>query len=575
MVRRKQFKYNLPIILIVLLFSTYFVSAQINSNNNRVTTGISDTSTENDTIQPLPYSFNNLQKGSLFLNNNSELEIIFDPQTGNYILYEKIGDYYIKHPTHMTPEEYKDYRLQRDMLEYSKTKLNAISGKSKNSKEAQKNLLPTYYVNSNFFETIFGGNTIEVNPQGSILIKLGLIYQKVENPQLSENNRQSTTFDFDQEINASLNAKIGERLKVTANFDTQSTFNFQNMVKLEYTPTEDDIIRKIEVGNVSMPSRNSLVTGAQNLFGVKAELQFGKTTVTGIFSQQRSQTRSVSAQGGSLLNEFEFRVTNYDTNRHFFLGHEFRNKYNNALLNFPLINSSINITRVEIWVTNRNATTQGTRNIVALADLGENDPNSIGPANVTPNPGEQDPSNEANNLNDLLTLDGPIRNISGVSQALAPYNMAQGRDYTILENSINLIQGVDFTMNAQLGFITLNRRLAESDVLAVAYEYSDGVNVYRVGEFTDSGVISPDNLVVKMLRSEIIIANIPMFDLMLKNVYQIPGAFQLQKEGFRLELLYNDDSTGEPVNILQNAQTPGVNEKNDFKFIAIGSIRSK
>ncbi|MCD6544644.1 MAG: cell surface protein SprA, partial [Flavobacteriaceae bacterium] len=561
MTGKNQFKYNLSFIFIVLLFSAGVISAQKPTTSNQLNNSNSTTSVKKDTISPLPYSFTNSQKGNLFLNIKSESEVIYDPQSGTYIFYEKIGDYYLKHPTYMTAKEYKEYRLQRDMLEYAKEKINAVDGRTKNSADAQKNLLPTYYVNSNFFESIFGGNTIEVNPQGSILIKMGLIHQKVENPQLSEQNRQSTTFDFDQEISASLNAKIGNRLRISANFDTQSTFNFQNMVKLEYTPTEDDIIRKIEVGNVSMPIRNSLVTGAQNLFGAKTELQFGNTMVTAIFSQQRSQVQSVSAQGGSVINEFDFKVSNYDTNRHFFVAHNFRDKYNSALVNFPLINSSINITRIEIWVTNRNATTIGTRNIVALADLGENNPVNIGPANVNPIPGSKDPSNEANNLNDLLTLNGPIRKISSVGQALSPYSMAQGRDYTILENAIKLVQGVDFTMNAQLGFITLKRRLAESDVLAIAYEYTDGTDVYKVGELTDDGVIAPDNLVVKMLRSEIINANIPMWDLMLKNVYEIPGAFQLQREGFRLELLYNDDSTGKPVNILQNAQTPGVNEK--------------
>jgi len=556
----------------VLLFSAGVISAQNSSNNSQLTNSNSTTSVKKDTISPLPYSFSNSQKGSLFLSPKTETEVIFDPQSGNYIFYEKIGEYYLKHPTYMTAEEYREYRLQRDMLEYSKEKINAVGGRTKNSADAQKNLLPTYYVNSNFFESIFGGNTVEVNPQGSILIKMGVIHQSVENPQLSEQNRQSTTFDFDQEISASLNAKIGERLKISANFDTQSTFNFQNMVKLEYTPTEDDIIRKIEVGNVSMPIRNSLVNGAQNLFGAKTELQFGNTMVTAIFSQQRSQVQSVSAQGGSVINEFDFKVSNYDTNRHFFIAHNFRDNYDEALENFPLINTSVNITRVEIWVTNRNATTVGTRNIVALSDLGENNPNNIGPANVTPNTGTQDPSNEANNLIDLLTLNGPIRNISSVGLALFPYKMAQGRDYTILENAIKLVQGIDFTMNAQLGFITLKRRLAESDVLAVAYEYSDGTNVYQVGEFTDDGVIAPDNLVVKMLRSEIINTSIPMWNLMLKNVYEIPGAFQLQREGFRLELLYNDDSTGKPVNILQNAQTPGVNEKTLLNLMRIDRL---
>ena len=568
----EQSKYNLPIIFIVLLFSTTALLAQTNSGNNQVTNTQSATSVSNDTIPQLPYSFNNTQNGSLFLNDNKELEVIYDPKTGNYILMEKIGDYYVEYPKQMTAEEYKDYRLQRDMLDYSKSKLDAIGGKTGNAEEARKNLLPTYYVNSNFFESVFGGNSIDVNVQGSILIKMGLIYQRVENPQLSENNRQSTTFDFDQEINASLNARIGTRLRVLANFDTQSTFNFQNIVKLEYTPEEDDIIRKIEVGNVSMPIRNSLVSGAQNLFGAKMELQFGRTTVTGIFSQQRSQSRTVSAQGGSLLNEFEFRATNYDNNRHFFLAHNFRDNYNRALDNFPLINSSINITRIEIWVTNRTASTTGTRNIVALADLAENDPNNIGPANVLTIPGGKDPSNEANNLNDLLTLNGPIRDIATVGQALTPYSMSQGRDYTYLENAVKLVQGVDFTMNAQLGFITLNRRLVDADVLAVAYEYSDGDQVFRVGEFTDSGVISPDNLVVKMLRSEIINPGIPMFDLLMKNVYEIPGAFQLEREGFRLELLYRDDATGEPVNILQNAVTTGVNDRTILNLLRLDRL---
>ena len=568
----EQFKYNLPIIFVVLLFSTTVLSAQINSSNNSSTSSISSSSATNDTIPAIPYSFNSKQNGGLFLNDNKELEVIYDPNTGNYILMEKIGNYYIEHPRQMTAKEYKDYRLQRDMIEYSRSKLDAVGGRTGNAEEARKNLLPTYYVNSNFFESVFGGNSIDVNVQGSILIKMGLIYQRVENPQLSENNRQSTTFDFDQEINASLNARIGTRLRVLANFDTQSTFNFQNIVKLEYTPTEDDIIRKIEVGNVSMPSRNSLVTGAQNLFGAKMELQFGKTTVTGIFSQQRSQTRSVTAQGGSLLNEFEFRATDYDINRHFFLAQKFRDGYNQALVNFPLINSTINITRIEIWVTNRNATTEGTRNIVALADLGENDPGNIGPAIVTPTPGGKDPSNEANNLNDLLTLNGPIREISSVRQALTPYSMVQGRDFTILENAVKLVQGVDFTMNAQLGFITLNRRLVDSDVLAVAYEYTDGAEVYRVGEFTDAGVVAPDNLVVKMLRSEIIDPTIPMFDLLMKNVYEIPGAFQLDRDGFRLELLYRDDATGEPVNVLQNAQTPGITERTILNLLRLDRL---
>ena len=117
--------------------------------------------------------------------------------------------------------------------------------------------------------------------------------------------------------------KVGERLQVTANYDTQSTFDFQNIIKLEYTPTEDDIIQKIEVGNVSMPLNSSLIQGAQSLFGVKTQLQFGKTTITGIFSEQRSETRSVVAEGGATVTEYELFALDYDENRHFFLGQFF------------------------------------------------------------------------------------------------------------------------------------------------------------------------------------------------------------------------------------------------------------
>ena len=559
----------------IFLFSLFFafvtLSAQIlpptqqkkdstKSILSEVVTKQADT-IKKDSTSKLPYTFKSHQQNSLFLSDISNFEVIYDDITGQYIFVEKVGDFYIKHPFYMSQKEYEEYRLKRDMLDYFKEKLSAVGGMKKNSELAQKNLLPKYYVNSSFFENIFGGNNIEVNPQGSVLVKMGVLFQKVENPQLSERNRQSTTFDFDQEISASLNAKVGNRLRVNANFDTQSTFNFQNQIKLEYTPTEDDIIRKIEVGNVNMPIQSSLISGAQNLFGVKTQLQFGKTTVTGVFADQRSQTRSVAAEGGATITEFDLRASDYDDNRHFFLSQRFRDDFNNSLDKFPLINSSKYITQIEIWATNRNNTTQDVRNIVALADLGEGDPTNIRSILVNSN-GGVDPRNGANDLNDFLTPTNGIREISTLSSTLAAY--AQGTDYSVLENARKLTLGIDFTLNAQLGYITLNRRLAESDILAVAYEYTDsnvtGDNVFRVGELSSDGITAPKNLVVKLLRSEIVNTNIPLWDLMMKNVYPL-GAYQLQPDGFRLEVLYQDDAAGVPLNILQNAQTNGIANK--------------
>ena len=513
-----------------------------------------------DTLN-LKYPFKNDQSGSLYLADPSKSEIIYDAELGKYIILEKMGDYYVKRPIYMNQEEYKKYKLKKDMLEYYKEKISATNSKKAGSEDAQKNLLPTYYVNSGFFESIFGGNTIEVNATGSVLVKLGMLYQKVDNPQLSERNRSSFTFDFNQEISASIQAKVGTRLKVGAQYDTQSTFNFQNQIKLEYTPTEDDILQKIEVGDVSMPLKNSLIVGAQSLFGVKTQLKFGNTSITGVFAEQKSQTRSVAAQGGSTLQEFELQASDYDQNRHFFLAQYFRDQYNKALKQYPLIDSPVNITKVEVWVTNRSASTDDIRNIVGVADLGEGNPINIGPANVTPVPGALLPENEANDISSILTTTNAVRKIATVSDGFLPFSMQQGRDFSVLENAIKL-RPDEYKLHPQLGFISLNRRLSDSDVLAISYEYTvnGDSQVYKVGEFTTDGIIAPDNIVVKLLRSEIISTQIPLWDLMMKNIYSLQ-TYRMQPDGFRLELLYADDATGVSINNLQNAQTLGVADK--------------
>lgn len=275
----------------------------------------------------------------------------YDPVTNRYIYTESFDGFNINYPIILTPEEYEQLVLQEAMREYYQEKSNALEGKG--TEEQQKNLLPRYYVNSKFFETIFGGNTIDIKPQGSVELDLGVRYTKQDNPALSPRNRSTFTFDFDQRISMSLQGKVGTRLGVTANYDTESTFAFQNLIKLEYTPTEDDIIQKIEVGNVSFPLSNSLIRGAQSLFGVKAAFQFGKTTITGIYSEQKSQTKTVTAEGGGAVQDFSFFGLDYDTDKHFFLSQYFRNMYDYNLRSYPLLDTQVQITRVEVWVTNR------------------------------------------------------------------------------------------------------------------------------------------------------------------------------------------------------------------------------
>ncbi len=219
---------------------------------------------------------------------------------------------------------------------------------------------------------------------------------------------------------------------------------------------------------------------------------------------------------------------------------------------------------------------------MAIADLGESNVTNGNIGNteiaVTGQLPNYIPDNSVNELNSILTESGPIRNISTIPDAfggIVPITspMQQGRDYSVLENARRLMEGVDFKLDRQLGFISLNRRLAESDVLAVAFEYTvnGSSEVYKVGELSSDGIIAPSNIVVKLLRGELVITDIPVWNLMMKNIYNLQ-AFQLNEEGFRLEILYENDATGVPLNTLQGAQTPDVSTQTLLNLLYVDRL---
>ena len=326
-----------------------------------------------DTIGDIIY----LGKFKLSPPSSFKSEYTYDPFTDKYIYSTRAGEIEIGTPLVLTPQQYRLMIRKSNIQNYFREKLKILEEEDSDDTKKIRNLLPDLYLNSNFFQTIFGGNEIELNPQGSISMDIGARYQKRDNPSLSTRNQSNISLDFNQAISLSLNGKIGERLTITSNYDTQSTFDFQNLLKLDYTPTEDDIIQKIELGNVSMPLSGSLISGAQSLFGFKSELKFGNTRVTTVLSEQRSQSQTVSAKGNGSFEEFEISPLEYDENRHFFLTQYFRDKYENTLKTIPYLNTQINITRIEVWVTNRVNQTQNVRNILALQDLAESNPEKV------------------------------------------------------------------------------------------------------------------------------------------------------------------------------------------------------
>ena len=510
----------------------------------------------------------------------------YDPITDRYIYTNTVDGFSINYPIILTPKEYEKLVLKESMRDYFKKKVDAIDGKKQGSEIAKKDLLPRYYVKSGLFESIFGSNTIDVKPTGSVEMDLGMRYTKQDNPSFSPRNRSNLSFDFDQRISMSLMGKVGTRLNVNANYDTQSTFAFQNLIKLEYAPSEDDIIQKIEVGNVSMPLNSSLIRGAQSLFGVKTQLQFGKTTITGVFSEQKSQTKSLIAQGGGTIQDFDMFALDYDNDRHFFLSQYFRNRYDKSLKNYPLIDSRVQISRLEIWVTNKQnrvvVTNNNLRNIIALQDLGEGQLNGLADNEVVvldPIPSSPPffiarPDTPADNKNnaynpELIKVGGGLLNpnIREIVTSNSGFNVtvSEGQDYSKLENARKLNPN-EYTYNPQLGYISLQQRLANDEVLAVAYQYTIGDQVYQVGEFGNDGVdatvvtgnnpsnqaIISQSLILKMLKSNLTNVKNPVWNLMMKNIYQIPGAYQVKQEDFRFNILYTDPS---PLNYI--TEVPG------------------
>ena len=505
----------------------------------------------------------------------------YDPVTDRYVYTNSVDGFSINYPIILTPKEYEKLVLKESMRDYFKKKLDAVEGVKVGSDLDKKDLLPRYYIKSGLFESIFGSNTIDVKPTGSVEMDLGMRYTKQDNPSFSPRNRSSTSFDFNQRISMSLMGKVGTRLSVNANYDTQSTFAFQNLIKLEYSPSEDDIIQKIEVGNVSLPLNSSLIRGAQSLFGVKTKLQFGKTTITGVFSEQKSKTKSVIAEGGGTIENFEMFALDYDNDRHFFLSQYFRNRYDKSLANYPFIDSRVQISRVEIWVTNKQnrvaTTNNNLRNIIALQDLGEGQLTGLPDSEIVvlnPSAGIFNnlldaPSDNSNNDYDPAQINAGTGllnpKIREIVTANSGFNttISEGQDYSKLENARKLNPN-EYTLNPQLGYISLQQRLANDEVLAVAYQYTIGDKVYQVGEFGNDGVdatvvsgnsssttaIISQSLVLKMLKSNLTNVKNPVWNLMMKNIYQIQGGYQLQQQDFRFNILYSDPS---PLNYITEA----------------------
>lgn len=469
--------------------------------------------------------------------SNIQKGMDYNTDDHQYYLTEKIGNQYFRNPTYLTLDEYLKYRSEQDENNYWKRRLDALTLFNKKPK------LPTMY-KEGIFDRIFGGTQIQVRPQGNVDVTIGGQWQNIQNPMLVQSARKYGIFDFDLQMNINLLATIGEKLKLNINQNTKATFDNQNAQKLEYTGKEDEIIKKIEAGNVSFPLKSNLISGVQSLFGLKTQLQFGRLWVTSVVSQQRSKRQSTTIQGGSQTQNFSIKADEYEENKHFLIGQYFRYRYNEALAQFPRINSLVNINKIEVWVTNRTGAIEGVRDIMAFADLGERFPHN----NTLPGGVFNDtlPDNRKNNLYDRLLAD-PNARLQQFATDYAVNNLGLSQRIDFERSTARKLNPSEYSFNSDLGYISINTTLNADDILAVAYRYTYNGRVYQVGEFAED--LPPDStntkvLYMKLLKGTAAFPSLPIWKLMMKNVYAL-GGFGVSKEDFRLNVLYQDPGGGE------------------------------
>lgn len=484
-----------------------------------------------------PYSLNDLYQSPLDLKrpDNLQYQVVYNDTLDRYIIGNRMGSTWLSAPIMLTPKEYLAWTEQQQRNSYFRKQNDEIF----QAKGKEKFDFSDMHFDLGPAEKIFGPGGIRVKTQGSAELKFGINKKSIDNPSLPIRNRKTTMMDFDEKINLNVNGKVGDKVNMNLNYNTDATFDFdaQNM-KLKYDGKEDEIIKLVEAGNVSFPSNSSLIKGASSLFGVRTDMQFGKLKLQMVASQKKSASKSVSTRGGVQLTPFELNVADYEENRHFFLSQYFRNHYDAWMQKLPNLTTGITINRVEVWVTNKTGNTTNTRNIVALTDLGENQKLS----NPMWAASGQVPSNQANT--EYAAMNSQFAAARDIDQAAATLDgggLVGGADYEKLE-SARLLNSSEYSVNTALGYISLKTSLQTDQVLAVAYEYTSGGVTYQVGEFASDLSDTKQALFVKSLKNTSSNPRQGNWGLMMKNVYYL--ASTVEKEKFRLDVKYQSDTTG-------------------------------
>lgn len=473
----------------------------------------------------------------------------YDAETDSYVRLTKMGDLIIDRQ-YLTFEQYQDYQMNQLMRKYWSDR-SATSDTA--ADDGLLSRIPGFSEISRKVDGLLSIPEISITPTGSADLTFQIVNNYRDNPQTDVDQRSNTHFDFDENIQVSLNAKIGDLFDFDINWNTQATFDFENKIKLKYEGKEDDIVQLFEAADISFPLNTTLIKGSQQLWGFHTKLKFGKLTVDAVLSQKETSTENMQVQGGASVQEFQIRADEYEENRHYFISQYFYQHYNEAMSTLPTPNTNIKIIRMEVWRTNVGAAVTNNRNIIALTDLGENTPSN----NRLIGGRSEMPSNGSNNLLEYMNP-SRIRSVDNVTSYMQGLGLTAGSDYEKIE-SARLLTSSEYTYNEQLGFITLSQALSSDQVLAVAFQYQviGDETVYQVGELTTDGINDPNTLIVKLVKGTGVDVRSPLWKLMMKNVYFLKST-QIGRENFRFNVLYESRDGGVGIGYFTEGPKEGI-----------------
>ena len=442
----------------------------------------------------------------IFNHNGDYLKYDFTVDSAKSIVVGKnrIADPYFAQPVVFSLDEYRDFRFENDnsasfrdavVKELFKTRTDAGDG-------ALKIEVP-WRVRSKTFRKIFGGDRVGLRVTGNITINGGLRRQKSDQNYTTQNDQANYSFRIDQTQRFTIEGKVGDKVSVKVDQDSERMFDFENSLKLEYTGEEDEIIQRIEAGNVSLS-----LTGTQlatfsgkntGLFGFKTESKLGPLKLTTIASVEKGQKNKKSLTGGAEETTVEINSTNIERSRYFFIDMPYRENFRyfdedmNHILNYNIPGYDP-ILEIDVYKS----------------------------VNVGPNTISQ-------GLKLGWAMNSPDRN------NIPPDSLQNNNN--VKRQFKQLTKNVDYTVDNNLGYVRLNYRLNSNEVLSCAYTTAtDTVGDYVLPQ--DSSLV-----VFKLIRPHNPQPSDSTWDLEFKNVYSLQAS-NIQKDGFELKVLHSAGTAG-------------------------------